>query len=110
VKEAWMSALWKRVSKEILKYLRENHTDLREVAKSNIDLVPLIKKHYMGMARDIVRDIRRMGIEVTREDLKHVTAYIIYFLRQNGYECDGDVVKWIYVNVKNLAKEFLGVT
>lgn len=109
MKEHWLLGVWRKVSKEILRYLRSNNVSLQEAARKNIDMVPVIKHYYPTMASEVASDIRRLGFEITKDKLKKVTLYIINFLEEHGYRCDEDVVKWLYVNVVNLAKEFLGM-
>ena len=108
IKEHWLIALWNKVSKEIIRVLKEyNVKDIRKYAEQDYDLLEPILNNYGEDVKYFKNELRKMGLRPTKEDLKKATAYIIYFLRANGYECDGVVIKWIYKNVRKIVEYVL---
>lgn len=78
--------------------------DLRKAARERIDLSTLILDRYSDEALEFLEEFYSLNFFVTKSDLIEATKFLVSFLKKHNLEIDEEVVKWIYLNLKKLAK------
>ena len=69
-----------------------------------MDLSTLILSQYTREASEFLEEFYSLNFFVTKRDLIEATKFIVGFLKKHGQKVDEEVVKWIYLNLKKLAK------